>query len=74
MILYCVEEALVFGVLRKSANMPVAIPVAAVCSMAVLLLIMPTESRPKTESRQKAVMPTAIVTSTREKASRKAGG
>ena len=56
------------GVVRRSATMAAMMFVAAVCEVAFRFVCIPTGIKPKTAKRQKATIPKARTSSTRENA------
>jgi len=56
------------GVVRRSATMAAMMFVAAVCEVAFRFVCIPTGIKPKTAKRQKATIPKARTSSTKENA------
>src|SRR5437762_5359025 len=64
----CEEVAFVVGVARRSATTAAMMLVVAVWEVALRFVCTPTGIKPKAAIRQKAAMPIARVTSTKENA------
>src|SRR5205809_8028277 len=63
-----VEVVFAFGVARRSATTAAIMFVAAVCEVALRFVCTPIGTKPKTAIKQKAAIPRARVSSTRENA------